>query len=330
MSHSNLRIAIRSVVAALAMLVLSATAVFAEDGNILEPQHGIPLVVINIDESEEAIAAAEANDDKHDYGTIAEMNESEKHSVRCVGTVEIKVPDDYDLPGSDTSWVEKSLKLDYIRGRGNSTWSDVSKRPYKFKLSNKADLFGMGKSKEWALMANYYDDSIIHNRITYWLGKQIGMPYNMEGVPVDVVMQGAGDPVYLGCYDLSELVEVDASRVAIEKDGGYIPIRGGRTTYDDQEVYAELKVDTDGSFTKKTVYTHPSGLVEGRDRITILYNKNNPDDYIIKGENNDDPLVAYVFLALELLIVPMLIAAMRATIKERKEFREKYHISGKE
>ena len=160
MSHSNLRIAIRSVVAALAMLVLSATAVFAEDGNILEPQHGIPLVVINIDESEEAIAAAEANDDKHDYGTIAEMNESEKHSVRCVGTVEIKVPDDYDLPGSDTSWVEKSLKLDYIRGRGNSTWSDVSKRPYKFKLSNKADLFGMGKSKEWALMANYYDDSI--------------------------------------------------------------------------------------------------------------------------------------------------------------------------
>ena len=222
MSHSNLRIAIRSVVAALAMLVLSATAVFAEDGNILEPQHGIPLVVINIDESEEAIAAAEANDDKHDYGTIAEMNESEKHSVRCVGTVEIKVPDDYDLPGSDTSWVEKSLKLDYIRGRGNSTWSDVSKRPYKFKLSNKADLFGMGKSKEWALMANYYDDSIIHNRITYWLGKQIGMPYNMEGVPVEVVMQGAGDPVYLGCYDLSELVEVDASRVAIEKDGGYL------------------------------------------------------------------------------------------------------------
>ena len=129
-------------------------------------------------------------------------------------------------------------------------------------------------------------------------------------------------------YDGS--VSAVLSGYVIEKDGGYIPIRGGRTTYDDQEVYAELKVDTDGSFTKKTVYTHPSGLVEGRDRITILYNKNNPDDYIIKGENNDDPLVAYVFLALELLIVPMLIAAMRATIKERKEFRKKYHISGKE
>ena len=123
MDNRNLRLTLRSVVAALAMLVLSATAVFADDGIILEPQHGIPLVIVNIDESEDAIAAAEANDDKHDYGTIVEMNESENHSVRCVGSVEIKVPEGYDLPGSDTTWVGKSLTLDYIRGRGNSICS---------------------------------------------------------------------------------------------------------------------------------------------------------------------------------------------------------------
>ena len=223
MDNRNLRLTLRSVVAALAMLVLSATAVFADDGIILEPQHGIPLVIVNIDESEDAIAAAEANDDKHDYGTIVEMNESENHSVRCVGSVEIKVPEGYDLPGSDTTWVGKSLTLDYIRGRGNSTWYYVPKRPYKIKLSEKSDLFGMGKSKEWALMANYYDNSFIHNRITYWLGTQLGMPYNIESVPVDVVMKGTSGYVeYLGCYDLSELVNVEKIRVNIDKDGGYI------------------------------------------------------------------------------------------------------------
>ena len=212
MDNRNLRLTIRSVVAALAMLVLSATAVFAEDGNILEPQHGIPLVVINIDESEEAIAAAEANDDKHDYGTIAEMNESEKHSVRCVGTVEIKVPDGYDLPGSDPSGVGKSLKLDYIRGRGNSTWME-DKKPYKFKLDKGKDLFGMGKSKHWVLLANYFDNSLVRNRTTYWLGAELGMEFTPQCVPVEVVM----NDVYLGTYLLAEQIRVDKYRIEIDE-----------------------------------------------------------------------------------------------------------------
>ena len=54
------------------VFVLSATATYAGDeGNILEPQHGIPLVIINIDESEEAIAQAGNDDPDHQYGTIA-------------------------------------------------------------------------------------------------------------------------------------------------------------------------------------------------------------------------------------------------------------------
>ena len=212
-----------SLLSLLMVLVLSASAAFAADeGDILEPQHGIPLVIVNIDESEEAIEAAnkeaEEQGKSHKYGTIEDMNSSENHSVRCVGSVQIKVPEGYKLPQGDLAWLESELEMDYIRGRGNSTW-DNPKKPYKIQLSEKADLFGMGGSKDWALMANYYDNTVMHNRITYWLGDKLGMPYPVESVPVDFVMTGADGAKYLGVYDLSETVKIEDSRVAIDKLG---------------------------------------------------------------------------------------------------------------
>jgi len=195
---------------------------YAEDESILEPQNGIPLVIIRIDESEEAIAEAEAKakekDKDYDFGTIAEMNASKKHSVRCTGTVEIRVPAGYTLPEGAAEWADTELTLEYIRGRGNSTW-DSDKKPYKFKLSEKADLFGMGKSKEWAMMANAFDKVLVLNRITSWLGKQMEMPYTPDSVPADFIMVGSDGPVYLGSYTLSETVSIGKNRVAIDELG---------------------------------------------------------------------------------------------------------------
>ena len=209
----------------LMVLVLSVSVAFAagdnaDEGDILKPQHGIPLVIVNIDESEEAIEAAnksaEEQGKSHKYGTIEDMNSSENHSVRCVGSVQIKVPDGYKLSGDDLTWIGSDLKMDYIRGRGNSTW-DNPKKPYKIQLSEKANLFGMGKSKDWALMANYYDNTVMRNRLTYWLGAKLGMPYSVESLPVDFVMTGADGAKYLGVYDLSETVKIEKSRVNIDK-----------------------------------------------------------------------------------------------------------------
>ena len=58
------------------------------DSALYEPQNGIPLVIIRVDESRTS---------------IADMNSSEDHSVRCTGTVEIKVPEGYSSGyGDDT------------------------------------------------------------------------------------------------------------------------------------------------------------------------------------------------------------------------------------
>ncbi len=60
------------------LFILSGTA-FADTAQVED--HGIPVVYINIDESEE---------------TIDDMNSSPDHSVKCTGTVDIRVPEGYD------------------------------------------------------------------------------------------------------------------------------------------------------------------------------------------------------------------------------------------
>jgi len=96
-----------------------------------------------------------------------------------------------------------------IKGRGNSTWG-LPKKPYKIKLDSKTDLFGMGKSKHWVLLANYYDTSSLRNTLSYDLSGQLDMPY-MQSVHVDVVFNGK----YTGVYQFCEQIKVDSKRVDV-------------------------------------------------------------------------------------------------------------------
>lgn len=97
-----------------------------------------------------------------------------------------------------------------IHGRGNSTWTSYPKKPYKIKLDTSADLFGMGDSKHWVLLANYADESLLRNKLAYDLSGQLGMPY-MESTWVSVVMNGE----YIGNYLLCEQVRIAEDRIDI-------------------------------------------------------------------------------------------------------------------
>lgn len=144
-------------------------------------------------------------------GTIAEMNGDISHESECYGEVNIQVPEGYHSEYSEKTFKSGTYELDYVRGRGNSTWF-VSKKPYKFKLAEKQDFFGMGSNKHWVLLANYYDYTMLRNKYTYWLGKRMGMEYTPECVFVDLVMNGE----YLGSYYLCEQVRVGKARVDID------------------------------------------------------------------------------------------------------------------
>ena len=145
------------------------------------------------------------------YGTIDDMNSSKDHSKRTSGSVGITVPEGYVNEFGGEQANVSDVELDYIRGRGNSTWRVYGKRPYRFKFDKMTNLFGMGKNKHWVLLANVMDGSLIKNRMTLWLGRKIGLEYTPKCVPVDVVMNGE----FYGSYLLCEQVRIDENRINI-------------------------------------------------------------------------------------------------------------------
>ncbi len=192
-------------------------------------ESSVPVIYLEIDESK---------------GTIADMNSDPKHKTECYGDMTIKVPDDFKSEYTGESVTGGTYEMEYIRGRGNSTWYD-DKKPYKLKLNKKSDLLGMGANKHWVLLANALDDSMLRNKITYWLGDELGMPYTPQSEPVDVVMNGE----YLGSYMLTEHVRIGKSRVNIddledtdyteepEITGGYLLSRSPRHDGNEQQVF---------------------------------------------------------------------------------------------
>lgn len=100
--------------------------------------------------------------------------------------------------------------LDYIKGRGNSTWT-LEKKPYNIKLDKKADLFEMGKHKSWCLLANASDWSMIKNQLAYDLASKLGIFTTSATYQVDLYLNGE----YAGLYLLTEKVDIGENRVDI-------------------------------------------------------------------------------------------------------------------
>lgn len=102
-------------------------------------------------------------------------------------------------------------------GRGNSTWKDSDKKPFKLKLSSKMEVMGMPKHKNWVLLANYFDNTHMKNSLGFYLSKTLGLDYTVRGYHVDLVMNG----VYMGLYWLGEQIKEGEYRVDIE-DSDYL------------------------------------------------------------------------------------------------------------
>lgn len=120
-----------------------------------------------------------------------------------------------------------------IRGRGNITWT-LPKKPYKVQFANDAayaavpDFLGMRKNRNWALLADYLDRTLMRNQLMFTLGNSSlfsdGLKWTPSGVHVEVWLNGG----YQGVYLLTEDIRLDAARLNIRKmgskdvDGGYI------------------------------------------------------------------------------------------------------------
>lgn len=106
-------------------------------------------------------------------------------------------------------YADKTTKSE-IKARGNATFTYL-KKPYQIKLGEKTGLFGMEKAKTWILLANYTDQSAVHNAMAFAFGDALNIPYNIDYRFVNLYIDGT----YRGLYMLTEKVQADGARVDI-------------------------------------------------------------------------------------------------------------------
>lgn len=165
-----------------------------------------------------------------------------------------------------------------IRGRGNSTWG-MPKQPYKIKLDEKAPVFGMRSDKDWCLMANYADKTLLRNTLGQEVSRVCGMQWVPETRNVDLYMNGR----YVGSYDFTEHKEVSSHRVDIDLDAGdcYLEIEAKK----DNPVWFDTQMGITIMFSDPE---QPSSqqLVEIRSFITNF-------EKVLKSGYSDDPDIGY-------------------------------------
>lgn len=135
-----------------------------------------------------------------------------------------------------------------IRGRGNSTWG-MPKKPYRIKLDENASLFGLAPEKDWVLLANYSDKTLMRNILAMELSRICGMKWTPTLISVDVYLNDE----YIGVYTFTEHKEVADGRVEIdiveEGDNGGEALTGG--------YYLEIEEAMDETTCFKTRYDTP-------------------------------------------------------------------------
>ncbi len=152
-----------------------------------------------------------------------------------------------------------------IKGRGNASWNQFPKKSYRIKLDESISLFGMKKDKDWLLVSNYADKSLMRNIVAHNMAKKLD---NLEYTPTHIAVEFYLNGEYMGVYGFAEKIEFGGGKLEYAAnsetiDTSYLLEVGW--DYNDDMVYGMNYFDTnyilrivikEPEFTKK--YT-PSG-----------------------------------------------------------------------
>ena len=105
-----------------------------------------------------------------------------------------------------------------VKGRGNSSFI-MAKYGMKLEFENKEELFGMPRNRDWDLVANHRDKSLLRNYITYQLADLLDDEYAPRSTFVEVFLNRE----YMGLYQLVEHMKVAKKRINIpENDESFL------------------------------------------------------------------------------------------------------------
>ena len=174
----------------------SSGVIYSDDRSLLsDPRYGV-IQDVKVDFGEESATSwkIEFLHSSNIHTMFIDLNNENLDDIDH----DIYIPAEMRLYTSDGK-LEYSEKQLLIKGRGNSTWH-TEKQPYEIKLTENYPLCGLNSSSKWALLANFYDDTKILNKMMMDLSDEIGMPYAIDSDWVDLYVNGE----YRGNYLLTK------------------------------------------------------------------------------------------------------------------------------
>lgn len=171
-----------------------------------------------------------------------------------------------DAAGNEIS----TMGIKELKARGNSTFAYAAKKSYQMKLETASNLLQNGKNvKTWVLLANYFDATLMHDKLFKDMAAALGMPYTASCDWVNLYYDGE----YRGVYLLSEKNAV--------KDTG-INITDLEAAYKDQNPEYGTNMTTatgtnayGGSYIYTTGLTDPTDITGG---YLLELNHDAPDE----------------------------------------------------
>lgn len=193
---------------------------------------GLPVVVIN---------SPDGGVEWEQTGLSIWAKNADKTAAKCS---EVSIFNADGTPdGSNTAMQNCTVRL-----RGNSS-QNFPKKPFALKLSKKSSVLGMPANKDWVLLANWKDRTMMCNHVAFEAARAIGHAtgsnaWQPRGQFVEVVYNG----VHIGNYYLCEQIKIGGSRLAIRDE--YDP-DVAFTSVNDYGYLIELddNYDEDGRFT---------------------------------------------------------------------------------
>ena len=146
-----------------------------------------------------------------------------------------------EIPAKLQTWGKKlpeSAVMDLtIKGRGNTSWTDMPKKSYKIEFVKKQEMLGMPKDKDWALIANYADKTLMKNYLMYHLSAELNAYYAPRCEFVELYLNNE----YQGVYLLTETIKQAKNRIDIpQSDDSYIVEIDGKYKDGEQVIFSKI------------------------------------------------------------------------------------------
>ena len=184
-----------------------------------------------------------------------------------------------------------------IKGRGNSSWFNAPKKSYTIKFEKKQEFLGFASNKSFALIANYFDKTLLRNITAYSLAKKVFT--KMSWAPSAKTVHLFIDGVYQGLYSAVETVKIAKNRVNIPDISDFVSSQE-TTKFEDYGFILEVNERKDEIFNFDSGKGVPFSLKEpdGKDLNQDIRNKikektNSVEAKVYKGDFSELDLYSF-------------------------------------